>query len=142
MVEVYAGLDVSDKSTHVCVVDGSGAVLWSGACATDPEVITRTLKARAPGLARAVLETGKRGHTLFPLPTRSLISCQDDRRTVQVTQGSPLRGDRRAAARCAGSVDCPGPSGRLACVRSRGQSLLPAGQGNPQTFRSSPRRRG
>ncbi len=58
MVEVYAGLDVSDKSTHVCVMDGSGAVLWAGACATDPEVIAKTLKSRAPGLARVVLETG------------------------------------------------------------------------------------
>ena len=58
MVEVYAGLDVSDKSTHVCVMDGSGVVLWAGACATDPEVIAKTLKSRAPGLARVVLETG------------------------------------------------------------------------------------
>ncbi len=58
MVEVYAGLDVSDKATHVCVLDGSGAVLWAGACATDPEVIAKTLKTRAPGLVRVVLETG------------------------------------------------------------------------------------
>jgi transposase len=58
MTEVYAGLDVSDKSTHVCVMDGSGAVLWSGACATDPEVIAGTLTSRARGLARVVLETG------------------------------------------------------------------------------------
>ena len=58
MVEVYAGLDVSDKSTHVCVTASSGAVLWSGACATDPEVIARTLRIRAPGLARVILETG------------------------------------------------------------------------------------
>lgn len=58
MVEVYAGLDVSDKSTHVCVVDGSGVVVWSRACATDPDVIARTLKARAKGLVRVVLETG------------------------------------------------------------------------------------
>ena len=58
MAEVYAGLDVSDKMTHVCVVDGSGKIVWAGACATDPEVIARTLKARAPGLARVVLETG------------------------------------------------------------------------------------
>ncbi|CAN5146468.1 hypothetical protein BH11PSE2_BH11PSE2_17740 [soil metagenome] len=55
MVEVYAGLDISDKSTHVCVVDGSGAVVWSGACATDPDVIARTLKTRAAGLGRVVL---------------------------------------------------------------------------------------
>lgn len=58
MVEVYAGLDISDKSTHLCVVDGSGVVIWSGACATDPEVIARTLKSRAAGLVRVVLETG------------------------------------------------------------------------------------
>jgi transposase len=58
MVEVYAGLDVSDKLTHVCVMDGSGGVVWAGACATDPEVIARTLKTRAPGLVRVILETG------------------------------------------------------------------------------------
>jgi transposase len=58
MVEAYAGLDVSDKMTHVCVTDGSGAVVWAGACATDPEVIAKTLKFRAPGLVRVVLETG------------------------------------------------------------------------------------
>jgi transposase len=58
MAEVYAGLDVSDKLTHVCVTDGSGKVVWAGACATDPEVIARTLKSRAPGLVRVVLETG------------------------------------------------------------------------------------
>ena len=58
MVEVYVGLDVSDKSTHLWVVDATGAVRWSGACATDPEVIARTLKTRAAGLARVILETG------------------------------------------------------------------------------------
>ena len=63
MGEVYAGLDVSDKLTHVCVVDGTGAVLWAGACATDPDVIARTLRTRTPksgakGLVRVVLETG------------------------------------------------------------------------------------
>lgn len=33
-------------------------VIWSGACATDPEVIAGTLKTRAAGLERVVLETG------------------------------------------------------------------------------------
>ena len=58
MEEVYAALDVSDKSTKVCVVDGAGVAVWAGACATDPDVIARTLKARAPGLVRVILETG------------------------------------------------------------------------------------
>lgn len=58
MVEPYAGLDVSDKSTTICVIDAAGATVWAGACASDPEVIARALKTRAPRLARAVLETG------------------------------------------------------------------------------------
>ncbi len=58
MGEVYAALDVSDKSTQVCVVDGSGAEVWAGVCPTDPEAITTTLRKRAPALARVILETG------------------------------------------------------------------------------------
>ena len=65
MVEVYAGLDVSDKTTQVCVVDGLGSVVWSGACATCPDAIARTLKARAPGLVRVILETGPLSSFLY-----------------------------------------------------------------------------
>jgi transposase len=55
---VYAGLDVSDKTTHVCVVDGEGVIAWRGVCATDPEVIAKTLGRHARGVERVVLETG------------------------------------------------------------------------------------
>ena len=55
---IYAGLDVSDKTTHVCVDDGGGALMWRGVCATDPEAIARTLGRHARGLVRVVLETG------------------------------------------------------------------------------------
>ena len=55
---IYAGLDVSDKSTHLCLVDGEGAIVWRGVCATDPEVITRTLGRHASAIDRMVLETG------------------------------------------------------------------------------------
>lgn len=54
----YAGLDVSDKLTHICVVDEGGAIAWQGACATDPEVLTQTLGRHCPNAARVVLETG------------------------------------------------------------------------------------
>lgn len=57
-MSIFAGLDVSDKTTHVCVVDGEGAILWRGMCATDPEVIAKTLSRHAAGLGRVVLETG------------------------------------------------------------------------------------
>jgi len=55
---IFAGLDVSDKMTHICVVDGEGAIVWRGVCATDPEVLAKTLRRRAGRLVRVVLETG------------------------------------------------------------------------------------
>jgi hypothetical protein len=30
---LYAGLDVGDKVTHLCVADGDGAIVWRGVCA-------------------------------------------------------------------------------------------------------------
>ena len=55
---IYAGLDVSDKTTHVCVVDAEGAVLRREVVASDPDVLAKWLKKRCPGLVRVVLETG------------------------------------------------------------------------------------
>ena len=45
----YAGLDVGDKTTHVCVVDVEGGFLWRAERATDPDVLARTLRKYAPG---------------------------------------------------------------------------------------------
>ena len=53
MVEVYAGLDISDRSTHICLVDGTGRVVrhWSSVPADlDPAVgdgVTLTAADRA-----------------------------------------------------------------------------------------------
>jgi transposase len=55
---IYAGLDVSDKSTHVCVVDGEGTVIRRAVVASDPDVQAKWLKRHCPGLVRVVLETG------------------------------------------------------------------------------------
>jgi len=57
-MKIFAALDVSDKSTHVCVVDGDGVIVWRGVCATDPAVLAATLERHARGLERVVLETG------------------------------------------------------------------------------------
>jgi transposase len=58
MSSTYCGLDVSDKTTHLCVVDSDGKVIWRGVCATDPAAIAATLSKRAPDLVRVILETG------------------------------------------------------------------------------------
>ena len=65
MNRIYAGLDVSDKATHICVVDSEGEAVWRGACATDPEVLSVTLLRHAPGLERVVLETGSLSAFLY-----------------------------------------------------------------------------
>jgi transposase len=55
---IYAALDVSDKATHICVVDGEGVVARRDVVASDPEVLARWLKRHCPSLVRVVLETG------------------------------------------------------------------------------------
>lgn len=65
MAKLYAGLDVSDKTTHLCVVDECGVVAWRGVCATDPEVLARTLERHCPDVVRAVLETGSLSAFLY-----------------------------------------------------------------------------
>lgn len=55
---IYAGLDVSDKTTHLCVVDADGVVLKRDVVASDPDVIAKLLGKNCPSLVRVVLETG------------------------------------------------------------------------------------
>ena len=48
MTLLYAGLDVSDKQTHICLVNTEGEAHWQGVCPTDPDALARLLKKRAP----------------------------------------------------------------------------------------------
>jgi transposase len=57
-MNVFAGLDVSDKTTHICVMDGEGAVLRREVQATDPDLLAKWLSKHCRGLVRVVLETG------------------------------------------------------------------------------------
>lgn len=57
-MSIYAGLDVSDKTTHICVVDVDGKVLRRDVVASDPEVLAKWLNRHCPDLTRVVLETG------------------------------------------------------------------------------------
>ena len=62
---IYAGLDVSDKTTHVCVVTGEGAIVRRDVVASDPEVLAKWLKKHCSGLVRVVLETGPLSSFLY-----------------------------------------------------------------------------
>ena len=54
----FAGLDVSQAKTTVCIVDERGFVTWRGSCATSPRAIAQTLAARSSSLERVGLESG------------------------------------------------------------------------------------
>jgi transposase len=54
----FAGLDVSQARTAVCIIDERGCVTWRGSCATSPGAIAQTLATRASSLERVGLESG------------------------------------------------------------------------------------
>jgi transposase len=57
-MEHFVGLDVSQDTTHLCVVDSNGGIVWQGKCDSTPEDIAKSIKARAPLVARIGLESG------------------------------------------------------------------------------------
>lgn len=51
-------MDVSQKSTAICILDAAGRKLWRGACASDPEQIALVLQRYAHDDVRIGVETG------------------------------------------------------------------------------------
>lgn len=63
-MEYFAGLDVSMKETHICVVDRDGDVALEAKAATSPAAIAAEL-AKAPAAKRIVFETGRMAPMLY-----------------------------------------------------------------------------
>lgn len=59
-MEYYVGLDVSLKSTHICVMDRDRQVVWRGSVDTQPSMIAERMKRWKGNLAKVGLETGSR----------------------------------------------------------------------------------
>ena len=57
-MSIYAGLDVNDKTTHICVVDTEGKVRRRDVVASDPDVLAKWFSRHCTNLVRVVLETG------------------------------------------------------------------------------------
>jgi transposase len=55
---IFAGFDVSDKTTHICVVDAEGGILRRDVVANDTDALGRYLELHCRDLVRVVLETG------------------------------------------------------------------------------------
>jgi transposase len=52
------GLDVSQKTTAICVVDSAGKTIWRGVCASVPDQIEAKVRRHAGDNARVGVETG------------------------------------------------------------------------------------
>jgi transposase len=57
-MSIYAGLDVSEKTTHICVVDVEGRAVRRDVVASDPDALAKWLNRHCPDFVRVVLETG------------------------------------------------------------------------------------
>ena len=85
---MYVGLDVSQKSTAICVVNERGQRQWRGTCASDPHVLASQLKRRAGADARIGIETG----AMTPWLVHGLrqaglnVDCLDARRVKAALQ--------------------------------------------------------
>lgn len=57
-MSLYVALDVSQKETHICVVDEHKKVVWEGKCFTSPTAIADKLNLHVPHPTIVGLETG------------------------------------------------------------------------------------
>jgi len=57
-MDMHVGLDVSQRTTSICIIDASGQRTWEGTASTEPAEIVRTLRAHGAGEARVGMETG------------------------------------------------------------------------------------
>src|SRR5258708_37654237 len=85
----YVGLDVSQKTTAICVVDERGRRLWRGACVTDPAAISaRVLRHAGVVDVKVGVETGAMTPWLVHgLRSAGLdVECLDARRVKAALQ--------------------------------------------------------
>lgn len=93
------GLDVSQKTTAICVVDASGRRLWRGVCATDAGEISSRVAEHAGLDAKVGVETG----AMTPWLVHGLrsagvdVDCLDARRVKVALQMRANKTDQNDA---------------------------------------------
>ncbi len=96
---MFAGLDVGGKKTAVCVVDGTGRIVWQGTVDTHPEIIAAALKRWQGKLDKVGLESGP----FTPHLHRALVAsgypmvCMDARRAADAIKSRRIKSDKADA---------------------------------------------
>jgi transposase len=102
----FAGLDVSMEETHICVVDGDGAITHQMKAPSTPSDIAVAL-ATAPACCRVVFETGRMAPMLYHgLKERGIpVVCVESRQAYQALKSLAThktdRNDARGLAQLA-----------------------------------------
>lgn len=98
-MEYYAGLDVSEETTSVCVIDARGRLVLKAKAATDPDALAALLGRFGGALALVGLEAG----ALTPWLARELaalgvaVAVIETRRMKAYAKASAVKTDRRDA---------------------------------------------
>lgn len=97
----YVGLDVSQKETSICVVDGDGQIVAEGKVATEPATIAAFVAKRAPAAVRVGLESGALSEWLHDGLQASGVPviCLDARQAQAKLSGNKLNKTDRNDAR-------------------------------------------
>ena len=92
----YVGLDVSQKTTTLCIVDGEGHRQWRGECVTSPEHIAQAVLQHAGAKASIGIETGPMTPWLVPLWTLESLRLGPDDAAANADRGEnhDPRGER------------------------------------------------
>jgi transposase len=107
-MEQYVGLDVSLKTTAICIVDRTGKIEREGTVASDPGAIAAFVTRHAPRAARIALETGATSTWLWTelnkigLP----IICIDARHAKAALKMQINKSDRNDAVGIARIMQC------------------------------------
>ena len=107
-MEYYVGLDVSLKSTHICVMDKDRRVVWRGSADTQPSMIADRLKTWKEKLSIVGLETGSMTPWLYHgLKELGLpVVCMDARRAADTLKARPEKTDKADAQALAEMLAC------------------------------------
>ena len=82
---LYVGLDVSQKTAAICVVDHGGQRIWRGECRTLPDEIAAAILRHAGDNAQIGIETGSMTPWLVHELRRRTLSvvCLDARHALR-----------------------------------------------------------
>lgn len=97
--KTYAGLDVSLRDTAVCIVDGTGQLVFEGKVPSDPTMIAKCLSKHGHDIERAGLESGMTSAWLWR-ELRQLglpVVCLDSRHAHRVLSMKRHKNDRNDA---------------------------------------------